>query len=64
MAPSRRWKKGPVLPAEFPKDTYAILPDELSQVNEVNFDSISLRSFGNTLGECRGRCTCDELLHS
>ncbi len=37
MAPSKRGKKGPPEAAEFPKDTYAVLPDELSQLNEVRF---------------------------
>ncbi len=38
MAPSKKGKKGPPEAAEFPKDTYAVLPDELSQLNEVRFN--------------------------
>lgn len=49
MAPSRRGKKGPVQAAEFPKDTYAILPKELSDLNEVRLTSITVVMEGHGL---------------
>ena len=47
MAPSTRGKKGPVQAAEFPKDTYAILPKDLSDLNEVRLASITVVLEGN-----------------
>ena len=63
MAPSGKGKKGPVLDAEFPKDTYAILPNELSDLNEVNLMLHQCHLCGRQLDICSALCTCEGLLH-